>query len=230
MKNVHLITTDKPSRLRIGNNGNFVYGIAQTSTKSINDDFTNQHIYITDDSEIREGDWFITTDTNKLHKSDWVKFVFNNGKKIILTTDQDLISDGIEQISEDVLLKIVDHINSGKNIDSLKIIIPQEEFSTKLHKGEMFSDLALEQQYDNMIKALGMKQETLEEAIERTKEEYPVWLDEEAFILGAKWQQERSYSEEDIINALHSVELKDNKDYTKIYEGMKKWFEQNKNK
>lgn len=36
-----------------------------------------------------------------------------------------------------------------------------------------------------------MKQETLEEAIERTKEEYPVWLDEEAFILGAKWQQEQ---------------------------------------
>ena len=34
------------------------------------------------------------------------------------------------------------------------------------------------------------------------------------------------YSEEEIINALHSVELKDNKDYSKIYKGMKKWFEQ----
>lgn len=44
---------------------------------------------------------------------------FNNGfKKIILTTDQDLINDGIEQISEDTLLKIVEHINSGKNIES----------------------------------------------------------------------------------------------------------------
>ena len=40
------------------------------------------------------------------------------GKKIILTTDQNLINDGIEQISEDTLLKIVEHINSGKNIDS----------------------------------------------------------------------------------------------------------------
>ena len=47
---------------------------------------------------------------------------------------------------------------------------------------------------------LGLYEETLEEAIERTKEEYPVWLDEEAFRLGAKWQQERMYSEEDMVN------------------------------
>lgn len=39
-------------------------------------------------------------------------------KKIILTTDQQLIADGIEQISEDTLLKIVEHINSGKKIES----------------------------------------------------------------------------------------------------------------
>jgi hypothetical protein len=38
-------------------------------------------------------------------------------------------------------------------------------------QGEMFSDLALEQQYDNMIKALDMKQETPEEAAERF---YPI--------------------------------------------------------
>ena len=44
---------------------------------------------------------------------------------------------------------------------------------------------------------------------------------------GAKWQEQRMYSEEDVINALHSVELKDNKDYTKIYNGMKEWFDKN---
>ena len=32
------------------------------------------------------------------------------------------------------------------------------------------------------------------------------------------------YTEEDLINALHSVELKNNKDYSKIYEGMKEYF------
>jgi hypothetical protein len=42
--------------------------------------------------------------------------------------------------------------------------------------------------------------------------------------------KEKKYTEEDIINALHSVELKDNKDYSKIYNGMKEWFEQFKKK
>ena len=43
-------------------------------------------------------------------------------------------------------------------------------------------------------------------------------------------KQQKGYSDEDIINALHSVELKDNKDYSKIFNGMKECFEQFKNK
>ena len=52
----------------------------------------------------------------------------------------------------------------------------------------------------------------------------------QVFIEGAKWQQERMYSEENVMNALHSVELKYNRDFSKIYEGMKEWFEQFKKK
>ena len=85
--------------------------------------------------------------------------------------------------------------------------------------------------------------ETLEEAAERLTKDFPHYsvrgnMDDsdikgwflEALQKGAKWQQERSYSEEEVINALHSVELKDNKDYSKIYKDMKKWFEQFKKK
>ena len=43
-------------------------------------------------------------------------------------------------------------------------------------------------------------------------------------------EQQRGYSEEDMINALHSVELKDNKDYSKIYNGMKVLLEELKKK
>jgi hypothetical protein len=35
--------------------------------------------------------------------------------------------------------------------------------------------------------------------------------------------KEKKYTEEDIINALHSVELKNNKNYSKIYEDMKEY-------
>ena len=85
----------------------------------------NQNIYITSDEEIKEGEWCMVTPFGVDKFAKVIRFKKENGtlynsecKKIILTTDQDLIADGIEQISEDVLLKIVEHIKSGKNIES----------------------------------------------------------------------------------------------------------------
>ena len=84
-----------------------------------------------------------------------------------------------------------------------------------------------------------MKQETLEEAAERF---YPIakggsmWMPsaddcnkankQEGFIQGAKWQQERMYSEEDMKQAyLDGCKIK----LTNIYH-LEKWFEQFKKK
>jgi hypothetical protein len=70
-----------------------------------------------------------------------------------------------------------------------------------------------------------MKKETFEEAAER------MFAKEEQFIfkLGAKWQQERSYSEEEVLELLHKrmgyTLGKDYKEYTTL-----KWFEQFKKK
>jgi hypothetical protein len=56
-------------------------------------------------------------------------------------------------------------------------------------------------------------------------------MDENCFVETVnEYQSERKYSEKDIINALHSVELKDNKDYSKIYNGMKQYFQQFNNR
>jgi len=35
------------------------------------------------------------------------------------------------------------------------------------------------------------------------------------------------YSKADILNALHSLELEDNKNYSSIYDGIKKWYYSN---
>ena len=43
-------------------------------------------------------------------------------------------------------------------------------------------------------------------------------------------KQQQGYSEEEIMNALHSVELKYNRDFTKIYEGMLEYLKELKNK
>jgi len=100
MKNIHLIPTDKPSRLYLGQNNNFVLGIIQNATQSKNEDFTNQHIYITNNETIKEGDWYYSLEigfsggVGKCNSNIGLK----SWEKIILTTDQDLINDGIQGI------------------------------------------------------------------------------------------------------------------------------------
>lgn len=120
MKNVHLITTDKPSRL-VGN----AKGFCKTTENFIQNDLDFifakfYNIYITDDSEIKEGDWIVIKNielnrvsTIKCETENQVlianfKSDYNIKKKIILTTDQDLINDGIEKIKQEdyALLKI----------------------------------------------------------------------------------------------------------------------------
>jgi len=85
-----------------------------------------------------------------------------------------------------------------------------------------------------------MKQETLEEAAERYSndweritgldysEELPEEINKIDFINGAKWQEERSYSEEEVIDLLQEMN-----DYPTIFEGridIKEWFDRNKKK
>ena len=50
-----------------------------------------------------------------------------------------------------------------------------------------------------------MKQETLEEAVQKVKSENEHYIDEESFELGAKWQAERMYSEEEVEELLYNV-------------------------
>ena len=99
-------------------------------------------------------------------------------------------------------------------------------------QGEMFSDLALEQQYDNMIKVLKLEQETLEEAAERL---YPDGCDgtnrsaeiyRRIFIDGAKLQAERMYSEEDLLSAFEAGMMFIGEDKGSFRE----WFEKFKKK
>jgi O-methyltransferase involved in polyketide biosynthesis len=76
-----------------------------------------------------------------------------------------------------------------------------------------------------------MKQETLEEAAENHAKifQFPFDCDPaETFIAGAKWQQERMYSEEDMKKAFNAGEENVNNCYT--YMPFEEWFETFKNK
>ena len=136
MKNVHLIPTDKPSRLCIDNSCNELnYSeIEALSSKHI----TNQHIYITSDEEIKEGDAVIHDFGMgyelEIHcDSDNLKS--NTRSKIILTTDKDLIADGVQAIDDEFLewvinnpnhesVKVRPKMNHPRSVFGYEIIIP----------------------------------------------------------------------------------------------------------
>ena len=71
----------------------------------------NNNIYITSDEEIKEGDWtFDGENPYKWTEDDVEDCLYNPGsenykgcKKIILTTDQDLIKDGVQAIDDEFL-------------------------------------------------------------------------------------------------------------------------------
>ena len=198
MKNIHILPTDKPTWLH----KSLLTNILRKSSSCINNmrQAQGMNIYITNDEEIKEGDYYIDFTSNGIKiehfktKDDWVLVGICGSKKIILTTDQDLIADGVQAIDDEFLEWFVKNPNCEKvevnewkvsplvddKIFGYKIIIPKEE----------------------------PKQETLEEFIERASSECDIIHfckhEFERFIkLGAKWQQQQNknlYSEEEMID------------------------------
>ena len=95
---------------------------------------TGQHIYITSDEEIKEGDWVYCLTENRLLVSNVSYSKLDDRFKIILTTDQDLINDGIQAIDDEFLEWFVKNPSCEEikvevvddNIQWYKIIIPNK--------------------------------------------------------------------------------------------------------
>ena len=104
MKNIHILPTDKPSRLYIHS----VKGLL-LNTVEHKDTGYNQNIYITSDEEIKKGDWIYKIDHShtaifNVHCEELVDDYNrnnNNHKKIIMTTNKDL--DGVQAIDAEFL-------------------------------------------------------------------------------------------------------------------------------
>jgi hypothetical protein len=64
MKNIHVLPTDKPSRVHQYSEL-FISPEYQIS-KTINSVVEGKNIYITSDEEIKEGDWWLNLKTNKI--------------------------------------------------------------------------------------------------------------------------------------------------------------------
>ena len=228
MKNIHVLPTEKPSRLVLDDTTQNLILIIKGEAL-----WGNQHIYITSDEKIKERDYFIS-------KEGTIHDEFGGGfgdKKIILTTDQDL--NGVQAIDDEFLewfvknpscevIQVENEMVASKpsSIErwdyKYKIIIPEEEAKQRAAN------------YMALKGALDVKEETLEEAAERMAKEHcsirvnpntTEFQVQQFIIKGAKWQEERMYSEEEVKHivseALQSA---------LVTVDLEQWFEQFKKK
>jgi hypothetical protein len=218
MKNIYILSTNKPSRLH--NTFNFLRLESGFDLSPY-----NQHIYITSDEEINENDYIITSDGKLVQVSYLLSKDVEGGSKIILTTDQDLIKDGVQAITntfaewfiknpscEWVEIETKDnwyvHTGSGKYWEDepirmkrllnlgdyeYKIIIPKEE-----PKQEKTFDDVLDESLSKgklileELKLMNAKREKLEEDTKKLKELWKISEDKDLgeFIKGGKYIQQ----------------------------------------
>jgi hypothetical protein len=168
------------------------------------------HIYLTSDEKPKKGDWCYdrSVEGRLVRYTELPKNWVDTQKKIILTTDLDLIADGVQAIDNEFLEwfvenpacesveikrledgQYVDYFPDGSVVEGIyenyKIVLPREEPKHIPYKGKVWEP---------------PKQETLEEAAERyvksTADNDPVRI--LSFIQGAKWQAEQLFKDDAI--------------------------------
>lgn len=280
MKNIFFLPTDEPSRLWLDN---LSHKLVLSEIKTLVGYKASRNVYITNDEEIKEGDFYFDSIDFILHRkskyNDALVDGNKNAKKIILTTDYDLIEEGVQAVDNHFLKWFVNNqtceyveVEDIKTIPSLqlgrenghlmyKIIIPTENPTTTVVREAMkivSKDVRppkldnLEERFKRDMSMIVMpldnenipEEETLEEAAKNYavdvnvkkgghKETYEN-CSRIDFIAGAKWQTERMYSQEEVLEHLNKLLLMPNSEldtFTDDNEMMtNKWFERFKNK
>lgn len=141
MKNIHFIKTNNPSRL--------YKAVGRLKLRDSIDDtdvslglISNQYVYITSDEKIKKGDSVILPSGTMLKniRELEIEEYLEKGihiKKIVLSTEQDLIDNGVQEIDNEFLQWFVknqscdkveiDKGYRGVDLYNYKIIIPKEE-------------------------------------------------------------------------------------------------------
>jgi hypothetical protein len=184
MRNIYILPTENSSRLSYNKDG--VLELHRLQWRK-----GTQNIYITSDEKPKQGEWSLYQ--NKIHKC-IEDIVGDEFKKIILTTDVDLIKDGVQAIDDEFLEWFV----KNPSCESVGVVVEnykEDEWVDDDFGGEIY--VFEYERYKIIIQKEEHKQETLEEVAKKQ------WGNVHrtgvlGFIEGAKWQQEQdknNYSE-----------------------------------
>jgi hypothetical protein len=248
MKNLYVLSTDKISRLFLNEINNKLLIDDDNSLKKVLQSGSYQHIYITNDEKVKEGDWCIDLDSYFVTKfaTCWKHKIV---KKIILTINQELIYDGVQAIDneflewfvknpscEEVMLWRFHGINTSiaevnaisgdgslnwqgrSDLRDYKIIIP------RTNQQIIDEDYAGGLEMGQILEKEEPKQETLEEVAYKIFSTMPSEISTstakyKALEL-AKWQQEKMYSEEDLKYAYEQGKLYSNICYSREFDNV----------
>lgn len=242
MKNIHLILTDKPSRLAKStksglNAAKEGKGLYESNKFGI----TTFNIYITSEEDLilsgyhfnsKYGDEPQKTNQRDIDSRKYWEQENYYISRIVLTTDEDLIKNGVQKIDNEFLKWFIknpscEYVDVDKHweIESwYRIIIPKE--NRKQHIIEMMKD----------DEKLGLYEETLENIAENycldkfgSKTGNKSVID--GIYFGANLMAEKMYSEEEVLNLLLTLgNILESSSRISFYteKRIKKWFENNK--
>ena len=149
MKNIHILPTDKPSRLH------FTEFFEELVFTPKYEKLDGVNIYITNDEEIKEGTWSMSLcddeSYEEIYQCKKANLVPIEDRKIILTTEQDLIKDGVQAIDDEFLEWFV------KNPSCEEVEVINEQYTQNYHKDIWYN------RHKIIIPKEEPKQETLEE-------------------------------------------------------------------
>ena len=205
MKNIHLIKTDKPSRLHLDKTKYLSYdlGFYSKDNKSFG---SYQNIYITSNEEIKEGDYFWKPDCNMIFRAEYTPH--KGCQKVILTTDQDLIKDGVQSIDDEFLqwfvknpsceeVEIESWQTKGEWDLDYKIIIPKEEHKITNCGNKNCQSGVINGKNPKLCKKCNPKEEPKQELI--------IYLDDIRTPIDPEWIVVRNY--EEFVNRITEIGL-----------------------
>jgi hypothetical protein len=177
MKNIFLLPINKPSRI-------YEFGGHFTLTNEPTSAFRNLNIYITSDEEIEGRNCWVTNgeDVFKPLVDYSLEYANRYWKKIILTTDQDLINDGVQAIDDEFLEWFV----KNPSCEEVETVFACRGFNGTI------PNLIPIGEYKIIIPIEEPKQETLGEAAENFVNSTRLRNYKVLFMEGAKWQAEQN--------------------------------------
>jgi hypothetical protein len=227
MKNLHIIPTDKPSRLFLNKVNNKLLLDSDTYCDLIKrlPSSNYQNLYITNSEEIKEGDYYYNERLNQVYQA-IRKLGYNTVDrefKVILTTDLRLAPD-VQKIDDEFLEWFVKNPSceevetfvdtmgcslencNGNHCVNYKIIIPKEELKQELNLNCFDCNKSLQDCtcIENTINMTDPLEQAAKEYAERHLDvsgNLGKYLVKAVFQDGVKWEQEQDknkYSEEEV--------------------------------